>query len=184
MRSLILQADEEVVAVFRQSLAVLALPGLASVVAVLVPLWYALRYELLSALAFWLFLWTLLVCLWFVSKVYLWQRETYTVTTKRLIKSVHEKVFHQVVSETALGRILNVSYRTTGAWSVVAKFGSVDIQVVGRLEPIVIKAVRDPAVMKEFIWRIHERAAESGERFEQANAEQVLPSQHFSAKKH
>jgi hypothetical protein len=183
MRSLILQAEEEVVAVFRQSRAVLVLPAVASAAAILLPVWYAVRYELLSALAFWLLLWSLVVLVWFVGRVYLWHRETYTITTRRLVKSVHEKVFQQVVSETALDRILNVSYRTTGAWSVVGKFGNVDVQVVGRLEPIVVKAVHDPAVMKEFLWRLHEQATNRGGRFEEANAEQVLPSQHYSPRR-
>lgn len=185
MRSLILQTDEEVVSVFRQSRAVLAAPGVVAVAAVLLPLWYVFRYDLFSTLAFWLFLWSVLVALWFLSKVFLWHRETYTITTRRLVKSVHEKMFHQVVSETALDRILNVSFRTTGPWSVLARFGNVDVQVVGRLEPIVVKAVRSPAVTKEFIWRLHERAAASSkDHFEDADGSQVLPSQHFSTQKH
>lgn len=88
----------------------------------------------------------------------LWRREKYIVTTRRLVKTVHESVFRQVVTETTLDRILNISFRTTGPWSMLARFGDIDVQVVGRMEPIVVKSVRTPAQTKEFLWRLHERA--------------------------
>ena len=88
-------------------------------------------------------------------------RSKYIITTERLVKTVHESMFRQVVSETSLDRILNISFRSTGPWSVVAGFGDIDVQVVGRLEPIVVRSVNRPAVVKEFIWRLHEQAVKS-----------------------
>lgn len=161
MRSIILKPEEKVVMLFRSSPAVLFKYGLISVLVLLLVAWYAVKYELLAIYGVWVLLIVCSAILWFLQKYYLWHREKYIITTERLVKTVHESMFRQVVSETSLDRILNISFRSTGPWSVVAGFGDIDVQVVGRLEPIVIKSVNRPAVVKEFIWRLHEQAVKS-----------------------
>lgn len=158
MRSIILQPGEEVVTVFRQSPAILAFPASLVLLLVLVPLWYATKYALLGTLKFWIFIWIALVLVWFSEKFILWRREKYIVTTARFVKTSHENVFKQEVSETALDRILNVSFRTTGPWSMLTGYGNIDLQVVGRVDPIIVKSVQRPAVVKEFLWRLHEQS--------------------------
>ncbi len=158
MRSIILQPDEEVVTIFRQSPAVLAFPALVAVVLLLLPFWYVIKYSLVSSLQFWLFIWVLLILSWFLEKVILWHREKYIVTTTRFVKTSHQNIFKQEVSETALDRILNVSFRTTGPWSMLTGYGDIDLQVVGRVDPIIVKSVQRPAVVKEFLWRLHEQS--------------------------
>lgn len=158
MRSIILQPDEEVVTVFRQSPAILTFPALVATVLLFVPFWYATKYSLVGSLKFWLFIWALLVFGWFLEKLVLWHREKYIVTTTRFVKTSHQNVFKQEVSETALDRILNVSFRTTGPWSMITGFGDIDLQVVGRVDPIIVKSVQRPAVVKEFLWRLHEQS--------------------------
>lgn len=143
---------------FRSSPAVLARYILVSVVLLLLVLWYVFKYQLLAIYWPWILVVTGIVALWCLQKYYLWHREKYIITTERLVKTIHESMFKQVVSETSLDRILNISFRSTGAWSVVAGFGDIDVQVVGRLEPIIVRSVNRPAVVKEFIWRLHEQA--------------------------
>lgn len=163
MKNLILQPGEEVAVVFRQALATLCLPVLIAIVLIILPFWYALRYALFQSYSGFLAVWVAIVCVLFLRRYYLWRREKYIVTTVRFVKAAHEGVFKHVVSETMLDRILNISYRTTGPWSMMAGFGDVDIQVVGRIEPIVAKSVHKPALVKEFLWRLHE-AATQGKR--------------------
>ena len=161
MRSIILKPEEKVVMLFRSSPAVLFRYALLTFVVLLLVLWYTLKYQLFAVYGVWAFLLICLTILWFFQKYYLWHREKYIITTERLVKTVHESMFRQVVSETSLDRILNISFRSTGPWSVVAGFGDIDVQVVGRLEPIVVRSVNRPAVVKEFIWRLHEQAVKS-----------------------
>lgn len=163
MRSVILKPEEKVVMFFRPSPAVLFKYASVALLAVVLVVWYALRYQLFAVYGSWVFAVICVAILWFAHKYFLWHREKYIITTERLVKTVHENMFRQVVSESALDRILNISFRTTGPWSVVAGFGDIDVQVVGRLEPIVVSAVHRPAVVKEFLWRLHEQAVKESD---------------------
>lgn len=176
MRSIILQPGEEVVTVFRQSPAILAFPALLVMVVLILPFWYASKYALIGRLGIMLFVWTAVVFFWFVEKLVLWRREKYIVTTSRFVKTSHLSVFKQEVTETALDRILNVSFRTTGLWSMVAGFGSIDLQVVGRMEPIVVKSIYRPGEVKEFLWRLHEQSL-AGRASAHGMQEYGLPNQ-------
>lgn len=158
MRSLILQPNEEVVVVFRQTPMVLWWPTAILLVATFVPIWYVAHYELYASASTFLLIWLCLVVLWWMRHIYLWSVQRYIVTTKRFVKVAHEGIFRHVVTETALDRMLNISFRTTGMLSVLARFGDIELQVVGLLDPIVVGNIADPTAVKEFLWRLHEQA--------------------------
>lgn len=158
MRSLILQPDEEIAVVFRQTPLVLWWHTTALLCAIIVPSWYALHYELVAPARTVLGVWILIAGIWWARHIYLWSVERYIVTTKRFVKVAHESVFRHVVTETALDRILNISFRTTGMLSVLGRFGDIELQVVGLLNPIVVENIADPTAIKEFLWRLHEKA--------------------------
>lgn len=158
MRSLILQSNEEIAVVFRQTPLVLWWQTAALLCAVIVPGWYVVHYELVAVARSALSVWVFVACLWWARYVYLWSVERYIVTTKRFIKVAHESVFRHIVTETALDRILNISFRTTGMLSVLGRFGNIELQVVGLLNPIVVENIADPTAVKEFLWRLHEKA--------------------------
>ncbi len=163
MKSLILQSGENVVSVFRQSKAVLFFPFLIAIFAIIIPAWFLWSQGALSTLFEIYILWCVGAALWVCNRIFLWYRETYTITTLRLVKSTHEHVFRQVVSESNLTSILNISFETSGPWSVVAGFGNVEVQVAGRLDPIRLIAIAQPGVVKEFLWRLHQNSvARSG----------------------
>lgn len=158
MRSLILQPNEEIAVVFRQTPLVLWWQTAILLGAIGVPSWYVLHYELVAPAHTLLGIWVLIVVVWWVRHIYLWSVERYIVTTKRFVKVSHESVFRHVVTETALDRILNISFRTTGMLSVMGRFGDIELQVVGLLNPIVVENIADPTAIKEFLWRLHEKA--------------------------
>lgn len=158
MHNLILQPGEEVILRFRRSSSVMV-PGVVLVlILLLAPLWYGYQNSVLDAILRAYPVWALLVGVWFLHKFFLWMREVYTVSTHRFVKVSHESVFQRVVTETALDRILNVSMRTTGPWSMLAGFGDIHLQVVGRVDPLVVRSVSRPAEVKEFLWRLHEQS--------------------------
>ncbi len=164
MRNVILKPNEEIVVVFRQSSAVLVPAAVLALVLIITPLWYAARHAALGSLFAVYPVWALLVVVWFLHKFFLWHREVYVISTGRFVKMSHESLFRRTVSETALDRVLNVSLRTTGPWSMLAGFGDIDVQVVGRVEPLVVRSVARPAEVKEFLWRLHEQVLERSGR--------------------
>lgn len=158
MHTLLLQPGEEVILRFRRSRAVLVPACLLVLVLLGLPLWYGLQYTVLAAVLRLYPWWCVLVLGWFAHGFFLWFREVYTVSTHRFVKVAHEGIFQRIITETALDRILNVSWRTTGPWSMLASFGDIHLQVVGRVEPLVVRSVANPAEVKEFLWRLHEDA--------------------------
>lgn len=158
MRSLILQPHEDIVVVFRQTPIVLWWQTAFFIVAILAPVWYVTHYDLFVHATKPLLLWVVVVALWWLRHIYLWSVERYIVTTKRFVKVAHEGVFKHVVIETALDRILNISFRTTGIVSLVGQFGNIELQVVGLLNPIIVENISKPTAVKEFLWQLHEKA--------------------------
>ncbi|MBP9686679.1 MAG: PH domain-containing protein [Candidatus Doudnabacteria bacterium] len=158
MHNLILQPGEEIILRFRRSSAVLVPAALLTLALFAVPVWYGLRYSVMDTIIRLYPVWGFVVGVWFLHRYFLWFREVYTVSTHRFVKVSHESIFQRVITETALDRILNVSLRTTGPWSMFAGFGDIELQVVGRVDPLVIRSVARPAEVKEFLWRLHEQS--------------------------
>lgn len=157
MHGFTLSSDERVVRVLRRSKWVLLKPFSLSLIAIFVPWWYIVSFDL-HDLKTWVSVWTAILALYLLREYKLWTFQKYIITTKRLIKVHHDALFKKVVVETPLERILNVSFKTTGLFSVIGRFGDVEVQVVGLMEPIVLKNITRPAKIKEYLWRAHEQA--------------------------
>lgn len=153
-----LQAEERIVRVLRQSCWVLIKPFVVSFILFAVPWWYIYRFAL-SEIRIQAVFWSVIPILYFVRAYRLWSLHSYIVTTKRLIKTHHETLFKRLVVETPIQRILNVSFRTTGFVSVLGRFGDVEVQVVGLMEPIILENIQRPAAVKEYLWRAHQIAS-------------------------
>lgn len=163
MKAFVLKEGESEVAKFRQSVAVLAGPFIKAFVVLALPGWYIQNYELWDLAAKFFIILTLVVVFLLAHHILLWYLDVYRITTQRFIKSTYRTIFHQHVTETALERILNISFKTTGPWSVLAGFGDVELQVVGKMEPIVVKHVKNPAMIKEYLLRLHEQLGGIGD---------------------
>jgi hypothetical protein len=157
MRGVILDTNEHVVRIFHQSKWVLAKPFILSLVAIVGPWWYVSKLSIPRAGTL-LVVWTILICVYFLREYKLWMLQKYVITSKRLIKHHHDALFKKVVVETPLDRILNVSFKTTGLFSVIGRFGDVEVQVVGLIEPMILKHITHPANIKEYLWRAHAEA--------------------------
>jgi len=56
--------------------------------------------------------------------------------------------------------VLNVSYKTEGIVSRIVGYGDVVVQVVGLIEPIVLKNIATPMPIKDYLWEMHKRLAQ------------------------
>ncbi|MEZ4180450.1 MAG: PH domain-containing protein [Candidatus Doudnabacteria bacterium] len=94
---------------------------------------------------------------YFAKKLIIWYETKYIITNKRLILHSHSGFFKRVVIDTPIERILNVSYKTTGAVSSILNFGDVEVQVVGLMEPVILKHIKNPDAIKDYLWMLHKR---------------------------
>lgn len=147
--------NEKVVNIYRQTEAVLFKPVLVVFVFIYFPWYFLLKYGLAANYSRLLLFWTLLVFLYAGNKYILWLLNSYIITDKRLISVNYTSVFSKKVSESPLDRILNVGFFTRGIWQTLFKFGSVEIQVAGLGEPMVLQNVAEPSKIKDFLWHAH-----------------------------
>ncbi len=161
MKAFLLKPGEEEIATFRQSPAVLFWRVVVVLAFLTLSAWYVSYFVMWGFLGKYFAVLATILSIYLLHSILLWYLDIYRVTTQRFIKSSYRTVFHQHVSETSLERILNISFKTTGLWSVLMNYGDVELQVVGRMEPIVVKNVRNPGTLKEYLLRLHEQTAQT-----------------------
>lgn len=150
-----LQENEKLVRVYRQTETVLFKPVLWLFALIYFPWYFLLKYDLAQNFIRLLLFWTLLVMLYEVNKYLLWRLNVYLVTNNRLIQVAYQSLLNKKVLESPLDRILNVSFSSKGFWQSLFKFGAVEVQVAGLPEPIVLKNLKDPGEVKDFLWKAH-----------------------------
>lgn len=157
MFSFNLLENEKLVSVYRQTEATLFKPVLIIFVLIYFPWYFLLKYELAGAYIRLLFFWTLLVLIYAVRKYLLWLLNVYLLTDKRLVIVNYRGLFAKKVVESPLGRILNVSFSSKGFWQTLFQLGSVEVQVAGLHEPMILKNIAHPSELKDTLWKAHNR---------------------------
>lgn len=148
---------EHVKNIYHQSRLFLVRSLLIPALVVCLPTYFLWRYELLGQFRKLIYLLIFVVILWMAREAVIWQRNRYVLTNLRLILFAHDGLFKHTVVETPLERVLNVSYKTTGVYSAIFGYGDVEVQVVGLVEPIILKHIPDPATIKDYLWEMHKR---------------------------
>lgn len=150
-----LHDDEELFAVYHQTLHVLAKHFGIALAVILIPGIPLVRYGLFGQYRGLYFLLVLIAFAYFAKHLTIWFLNSYIITSHRLIKISHEGLFKKLILETPLDRILNVSYKTTGIASSIFGYGDVEVQVVGLMEPMILKHIGQPAQIKDYLWKAH-----------------------------
>ncbi|GAC1412704.1 MAG: hypothetical protein NVSMB66_2510 [Candidatus Doudnabacteria bacterium] len=150
--------DENLLEIYRKHELTLVPKILQVFILIFIPWFLGLKYNFVfsSSIHTEIFLvWTILVAIFTIHIFLIWSINVYMVTTKRLLHIAHTGLFQKLVSETPLDRILNVSFRTTGLFSTIFRYGDVLVQIVGLDHPLVLKDVPNPVQVKDFIWKMH-----------------------------
>lgn len=150
--------DENLLQVYRKHELTLVPKIFQVFILIFIPWFLGLKYDFIfsSKTHTQIFLfWTILVAIYTAHIFLVWSINVYMVTTKRLLHIAHTGLFKKMVSETPLDRILNVSFRTTGLFSTIFRYGDVLVQVVGLDHPLVLTNVPSPSHVKDFIWKMH-----------------------------
>lgn len=151
---------EHIRQIYRQSPYVLVHPLGIAAATVILPAYAIFRYAASNvALRNALLLWTALVILHALRVIIIWRLNTYVITNQRIIHYAQKGLFDQTVTETPHERVLNVSYKTEGIVSRIIGYGDVVVQVVGLIEPIVLKNIDTPMPIKDYLWEMHKRLA-------------------------
>lgn len=163
---IVLHNDEHIRDVFRQSKIILIRPIIIALAAIILPWYFAWQYSFVNEYRTLFYFWAILVIIYLIRHVVIWRLNEYVITNQRLFRISHDGLFKRTVIETPLERILNVSYKTTGITSVVFGFGDVEVQVVGLVEPLILKNISVPAKIKDYLWQLHSRVATNQGKFE------------------
>jgi hypothetical protein len=147
--------NEKVLNIYRQTESILFKPVVIVFFLIYFPWYFLLKYELAGSYIKLLFAWTLLVSFYAIRKYILWLLNIYLLTNKRLICVGYSGLFEKKVLESPLGRILNVSFSTKGFWQTLFKFGSVEVQVSGLPEPMILQNLSHPSEIKDLLWKTH-----------------------------
>lgn len=152
---------EHIRQVYRQSPFVLVHPlGIAALLVIL-PTYAIFRFGAgVGGLKSALLILVAAVLIYSIRLIIIWHLNTYIITNQRIIHYAQKGLFDQTVTETPHERVLNVSYTSQGLVSRVVGFGDVVVQVVGLMEPIVLKNIADPMPIKDYLWEMHKRIAQ------------------------
>jgi hypothetical protein len=162
-----LHPEEDLLRVYHQTGFVLLKPVAIFLAGTIIPALPLARYGLLSQYKLLFFLLVIGLLGYVLKKWAIWSLNSYIITSQRLIRISHEGLFKKLVLETPLDRILNVSYKTTGLTSVFFGYGDVEVQVVGLIEPMILRHISDPAAIKDYLWKAHSEYTERKGRFTQ-----------------
>ena len=157
MFKLDLQPEEKVLNLYRQSEVVLFKPVIFIFVLIYFPWFFLLKYELAATYSRLLVFWTILVFFYALNKYLLWLLNVYLITDKRVIIVNYKNLLNKKVSESALNKILNISFSVKGLWQILFKFGSIEIQTQGLNEALIFRNIVDPSKVKDFLWVTHEK---------------------------
>lgn len=150
-----LQPNERLLKIQRQAEIVLVKPVLAIFILIYGPWAFLLKYELHASFSRILLLWTALIIAYALYKYVLWLINIYVITDKRLIAVNYKSLVHKIVLETPVDRIHNISSETKGFVKSMLKIGDVIVQVASLTQPMVLKNLKHPDEVKDFLWRVH-----------------------------
>jgi hypothetical protein len=148
---------EHIRQIYRQTPYVLVQKAGLSALILLLLVYMAVRFQAAGGLRVVLIIAMVGILGHILREVILWRLNRYVITNQRILHYAQRGLFDQTVTETPHERVLNVSYNTQGAFSTVLGYGNVVVQVVGLMEPIILKNISMPMEIKDYLWDMHTR---------------------------
>lgn len=119
-------------------------------------MWYfGWKFDVLDSFGVGIWIITIVIGAHSLRKFLAWYKTQYMITNQRLIKVLHDGLFSYAVTETTHDRILNIGYKNPGFASSIGRFGNVEVQAVGLVDPIVLAKVSKPEEVKNHVWQMH-----------------------------
>lgn len=81
----------------------------------------------------------------------IWSKNTFVITSKRVIDIDQHGFFNKTVSECNYSKIQDVSYKIKGIMATIFHFGSIQIQTAGNVANLELNFIKNPARVQEVI---------------------------------
>jgi len=164
-KSLILNEDENVVKIVRQSILKLMISLVLPIILIVLP--FFCLYPLFSwgnpGVALFSIL-LLIGALWLIRALIIWYFQTFIITNQRIIDVDRKGVFQKTVSDIPLTKIQDIFYQTRGIWQTLVKIGNISIVLPDSKAKIEIKNIAQPHQIQQLILQL--RAETLGERLD------------------
>lgn len=155
MFSFDLRPDEKLIKIYRQSESLLIKPVFLAMLAIYVPMWFLLKYDLLVKFGWFLALWTVVVLVYALRTYFLWLLRNIIITSKRVVLVEYGGIFKRQTQELAIRDIGAVRQKSSGMLSVLFGYGTVELD--GKIsQPIILKDLQSPGKIKDLIWKLKE----------------------------
>jgi len=148
-----LHQNEKLLKMFRQTELVLIKHGAVVFLLIYFPWFFLIKYDLDKKFRSALFIWTALVLIYGLYKFFLWMLNVYLITNQRLIIVGYHNLFGKTVTETPLSHIANIGYSTKNFFYSLFNSGNINIQVMAMNQQMILKNVKHPEKIKDFIWQ-------------------------------
>lgn len=135
----------------RQTESLLIVPAIVICFALYAPIWYLLQNDLLGEYIWWLLAWTLLVILYAGNRYLLWLVNVTILTNKRAVAVHYQSLFKKEVHEIALTDVRNIKTKTTGVFSSLFGFGTLEFEGGGT--SVEFENIRNPEKLKDVVWK-------------------------------
>lgn len=105
---------------------------------------------------------------------FIWSRNVFIITNKRVIDVDQHGLFSKTVSECNYEKIQDVSYKIKGVIATVFKFGSINIQTAGEVANLELNFIKNPARVQEVITDEQRKASKPAEEDKEITKENLL----------
>ena len=153
-----LHENEKFVSMRRKTEISLIKPALITMVCVYFPLWFALKYELLSQLMWYLIVWIVIVALFAIRSYFFWLINVYLITTKRVVAVRYLSLLDKETEEIFVNDISGIKQKSGGIVRSLLDFGTLELQG-GSHSGLQILEINHPLVLKDLILNLKEKAA-------------------------
>lgn len=179
-----LKPNEKLLKVYRQTELMLIKPVLIIFALIYVPWAFLIKYDLHTQFRRILLFWTILVLLYGLNKYVLWLLNSYVITSQRLVVIIYHNLFQKQVVESPVERILNISFKQKGVSQSLLGYGDVVVQIVGLVDPLIFRHVRNPNKVKDQLWQVHNKVAKTVKpKFDKENLPEIQQQIGYHAKK-
>lgn len=149
--------NENIISIHRKAEVALLKPALGIILAIYLPWFFLIKYDLHIEFRKILLFWTMLVFLFSLYKYILWLVNVCVITNKRLVSINYINIFHKSVLETPIEKIHNISYEVKGVFGSMFKYGNVIVQIASLSNPLILTKLKNPSEIKDTLWKINSK---------------------------
>jgi len=154
-KNLILNDDEGVIRIIRQSWLKLAFNLILPVLLIMLPFFFLYPLFSFGNKGILVFSLTLVVgILLLLRNIIIWSWRTFIITNQRIIDIDQQGIFKKTVSDIPLAKIQDVYYQIKGIWQTLTRIGDINVILLDNKTKIEIKNIPKPHKTQQLILQL------------------------------